>query len=175
MQYNLKNFRKQKDAFFRERPDSPLKPDQRDRFTGLSYYPDNPDLVVQAPLTRFEKQEQVLIQTNRDELRPFNRYGRFTFSVDGTEVSLTLYKSPAGYYFLPFVDANAGTETYGAGRYVEPDLIDDDTVLVDFNLAYNPYCAYNDRFICPMTPPENRLDVPIEAGEMLPEGDWVEK
>ncbi|HEY3290725.1 MAG TPA: DUF1684 domain-containing protein, partial [Anaerolineae bacterium] len=71
-------------------------------------------------------------------------------------------------FFLPFVDALAGTETYGAGRYLEPEPIPGGQQFqVDFNLAYNPYCAYNDQWSCPLTPAENRLTVPVRAGEKV--------
>ena len=70
-------------------------------------------------------------------------------------------------YFLPFADALAGTETYGAGRYLDPEAIGDGRFLLDFNLAYNPYCAYNEQWSCPITPRDNRLAVPIRAGERL--------
>jgi uncharacterized protein (DUF1684 family) len=83
-----------------------------------------------------------------------------------------LYKDPHG-YFLPFADSMAGKETYGAGRYLEPLALMGGKVLVDFNYAYNPYCAYNDLYSCPLTPWENRLKVPIRAGEKLPTGEWA--
>ncbi|NJO82052.1 MAG: DUF1684 domain-containing protein [Blastochloris sp.] len=72
-----------------------------------------------------------------------------------------------GGLLLPFADALAGSETYGAGRYLEPELLDDGRVLIDFNRAYNPYCAYNDGWSCPLTPAENRLSVAIRAGERI--------
>jgi len=71
------------------------------------------------------------------------------------------------------VDAGAGVETYPAGRYLEPERLDDGRFHVDFNQAYNPYCAYNDAWNCPITPAENRLKVAIRAGEKLPQGAWV--
>ena len=102
------------------------------------------------------------------------RYGTFTFTVDGQEASLTIYEADYG-FFLPFVDAGAGTETYPAGRYLEPEYLGDNLFHVDFNHAYNPYCAYSDGWSCPITPAENRLKVSLQAGEKLPVGDWVEK
>ncbi|HLE52058.1 MAG TPA: DUF1684 domain-containing protein, partial [Anaerolineales bacterium] len=81
-------------------------------------------------------------------------------------VELTVYRDPHG-YFLPFADALAGSETYGAGRYLEPEPAGKGKLLVDFNYAYNPYCAYNDQYSCPLTPWENRLKVPIRAGEKV--------
>jgi len=88
------------------------------------------------------------------------------FRVDGQEAELTIYASHHG-LFLPFVDALAGTETYGAGRYLDPEVLPNGKFLIDFNLAYNPYCAYNDRWSCPLTPFENRLKAPIRAGEKV--------
>jgi len=85
---------------------------------------------------------------------------------------LTIFTNQNG-YFLPFVDALAGKETYPAGRYVEPEPLANSKFLIDFNLAYNPYCAYNENWSCPLTPFENRLKVAIAAGEKIPGGDWV--
>jgi uncharacterized protein (DUF1684 family) len=86
--------------------------------------------------------------------------------VDGQPAELTIYQSESG-WFLPFVDSLSGKETYPAGRYLEPELLGDDRFMVDFNLAYNPYCAYNDTWSCPLSPFKNRLKVPIRAGEKL--------
>jgi uncharacterized protein (DUF1684 family) len=94
------------------------------------------------------------------------RLGRFGFRVDEEQAELTIYAGEHG-YFLPFVDALANQETYGAGRYLEPEQLSGNKFLVDFNLAYNPYCAYNERWSCPLTPFENRLKVPIRAGEKM--------
>ena len=73
----------------------------------------------------------------------------------------------SGELFLPFADATSGVETYGAGRYLEPEALPDGRMSVDFNYAYNPYCAYNERWSCPITPAENRIDVPIRGGERI--------
>ena len=80
---------------------------------------------------------------------------------------------PPDHFFLPFVDTLAGEETYPAGRYLEPVQLEGNTFRIDFNQAYNPYCAYGDNWSCPITPAENRLSVPIRAGEKLPQGDWL--
>ncbi|MFN8449799.1 MAG: DUF1684 domain-containing protein [Anaerolineae bacterium] len=166
--------RREKDQFFKASPQSPLSLDQQDAFTGLSYYPPNPalDLVVTVePLP--ESEGEIVIETTTDERRRYRRYGRFRFMVDGQDAELTIYEAPYG-YFLPFVDANAGAETYPAGRYLEPDELGNGQFHVDFNLAYNPYCAYGDGWSCPITPAENRLKLAIRAGEKLPAGAWVE-
>ncbi len=90
------------------------------------------------------------------------------FEVDGEPVSLALYDTGHPGYFLPFRDRTSGSETYGAGRYLDIEPSDDGTATIDFNEAYNPFCAYNDAYACPLPPPENWLQVRIEAGERLP-------
>jgi uncharacterized protein (DUF1684 family) len=160
------DFRKEKDDFFAHDPQSPLAPEQKRSFQGLAYFPENLDLRLEVTVKRFPRQEKVQIQTSTGDVQTYIRYGRFKFSVDGAEAELTLYKDKSS-YFLLFVDSLAGKETYGAGRYLEPEPLGKDQFMVDFNLAYNPYCAYNDMWSCPITPPENRLKVPIHAGEKL--------
>lgn len=167
----LIHLRAQKDAFFKNHPQSPLSPAQKAAFTGLSYYPPMPNLDLTVTVTPFEKQDDVQIQTTTGEMRWYRRYGEFRFTVGGQEARLTIYQAPHG-WFLPFVDASAGEETYPAGRYLEPVPLPDGRFEVDFNQAYNPYCAYGDHWSCPITPPENRLSVAIRAGEKLP-GAWV--
>ncbi len=115
-------------------------------------------------MERFDQPESVRMQTSTGDVQLYQRFGRFQFEVDGQPAKLTLFRNEHG-YFLPFADALAGSETYGAGRYLEPEELPDGRLLVDFNLAYNPYCAYNENYSCPLTPPENRLKVPIRAGE----------
>ena len=160
----LKEFRVSKDNFFAGHPQSPLTPEQKRKFSGLNYFEENPDLQLEVKLDKFLDQQQVDIQTSTGQTQTYNRYGKFKFAVDGQEAELTLYSSDHG-FFLPFADSLAGDETYPAGRYLEPDPLVGDRFLVDFNMAYNPYCAYNEMWSCPLTPPENRLKVPIRAGE----------
>ncbi len=169
----LEEFRKEKDYFFKTDPTSPLTRDQKKKFKGLSYFPDNPALRLEVSVTEFPQKEEIEMQTSSGDVQKYKRYGRFILSVDHQEAELTIFGDENS-FFLPFVDSQAGKETYGAGRYLEPERLDDNCFLVDFNLAYNPYCAYNDAWSCPLTPFENRLKVPIRAGEKLPEGDWIE-
>lgn len=173
----LQQMREQKDNFYRLHPQSPLTPQQREKFDGLNYYPFNTDLRLLVEVDLVADEQQILMQTNTNELRPFFRHGTFEVTVDGETATLTIYRSPdGGHFFLPFVDAGGGTETYGAGRYldVEPEDNSNKTFVVDFNVAYNPYCAYNERWVCPITPAENRIGVHIRAGEKLPTGDWAQ-
>jgi hypothetical protein len=162
----LTEIRASKDDFFASHPQSPLTPAQKRDFQGLDYFDENPSLEMEVELEKFAEREQVVIQTSTGQTQTYTRYGKFRFAVDGQEAELTLYAGEHG-FFLPFVDALAGKETYPAGRYLEPEPLPGDRFLVDFNMAYNPYCAYNEMWSCPLTPPENRLKVPIRAGEKV--------
>lgn len=166
---DLEDFRRAKDDFFSGHPQSPLTDEQRGRFAGLAYFPEEPSLAIEAPLETegVDRDEAVVMQTTTGGEQVYHRAGRVRFSVDGQEAALTLFESDLQHeLFVPFRDATSGTETYGAGRYLEvepPDV--DGRVVVDFNLAYNPYCAYNPQWSCTIPPGENWLAVPIRAGE----------
>jgi len=165
----LQRFREEKNGFFLHGHHSPLDDEQRADFSGLNYFPENPDLHIQVEIERFPEGDQTQIQTNTGDVQTYERFGRIHFEVEGDDVELTVFQNEHG-FFMPFADALAGQETYGAGRYLEPELISGGRLLVDFNLAYNPYCAYNANWNCPITPAENRLKVPIRAGEKVFEG-----
>jgi hypothetical protein len=166
---DLEDFRRAKDDFFLGHPQSPLTDGQRDRFTGLVYFPEEPSLVIEARLETggVDRDEAVVTQTTTGGEQVYHRAGRVRFSVDGEEATLTLYESDLQHeLFVPFRDATSGKETYGAGRYLEVEPPGPDgRVVVDLNLAYNPYCAYNPQWSCPIPPGENWLAVPIRAGE----------
>lgn len=167
--------RAKKDEFFKYHPQSPLSPEQQVHFSGLTYFIPMPKLNLVVDVTPFKKPENVQIQTTTGETRWYLRWAEFTFAIGGEEAQLTIFKSPPDYFFLPFVDSLAGEETYPAGRYLEPVQLEGNKFRVDFNQAYNPYCVYGENWSCPITPPENRLSVPIRAGEKLPQGEWVDK
>jgi hypothetical protein len=164
--------RQEKDEFFKSHPQSPLTPEQQATFEHLAYYDPNADLDLTVTVERFASGETIQMQTTSETLKTFERYGQFTFSVEGEAARLTLYKADYG-FFLPFVDAGAGQETYPAGRYLEPEHLGGDLFHVDLNQAYNPYCAYSSGWSCPITPAENRLSVAIRAGEKLPDSAWT--
>ena len=162
----LADFRKQKDDFFRTDRQSPLTPEQRAAFQGLVYYPENPDLRLEAALEPAADVAVVTLKTSAGTEQDYFHVGQVRFPVGGKEAILQVYEAvEGGEYFIPFVDASAPAETYGAGRYLEPDELPGGRLLLDFNLAYNPYCAYNERWVCPLPPAENRLAVRIQAGE----------
>jgi uncharacterized protein len=162
----LDQFRAAKDAFLRSSPDSPLTPEQQQSFQGLEYFPESPELRLRLRPDPFPERSTIRMQTTTGDVQTYERFGRVRFEVLGEEAGLTIYRNEHG-FFLPFVDSLAGKETYGAGRYVEPEEQSDGSLLIDFNLAYNPYCAYNADWSCPITPAENRLKVPIRAGEKV--------
>ena len=169
---SLEEFRHKKDHFFADNPHSPLTHEQKGHFDGLDYFPENPSLRLELTLEELPDKEEITIQTSTGDFQTYQRAGTFRFEVDGQETGLTIYASQHG-YFLPFVDSLAGSETYPAGRYMEPEQLPNGKFLLDFNFAYNPYCAYNDQWSCPLTPFKNRLKVPIRAGEKLPSAEWA--
>jgi len=162
----LDDIRAEKDNFFGQHAQSPLTREQKREFKGLAYFPADPALRLEVVVDEFEPQETTQMATSTGDTQTYQRYGRFKFNVDGQEAALTIYSGEHG-YFLPFADALAGTETYGAGRYVEPEALGGGNFVVDFNLAYNPYCAYNDKWSCPLPPSENRVEVAVRAGERV--------
>ena len=165
--FDLDDFRAAKDDFFAHDHQSPLTRDQKRTFEGLHYFLENPALSLEVQVEPFATPEEIEMQTSTGDVQVYTRYGRFHFTVDGQPAELTIYHQSDGGYFLPFVDGLAPKETYGAGRYLEPELLGGDSFAVDFNLAYNPYCAYNERWSCPLTPFENHLNVAIRAGEKI--------
>ena len=173
----VEGYRAEKDAFFKSAPGSPIPFEERDDFTGLPYYPVNVDLVFEGLNVepyRGGEPSNFQIPTSDGQLRPARRAGTFTFELDGAPRRLTAYELDGahsdGRLFLPFLDATSGSETYGAGRYLDLEPDEDGTYAIDFNLAYHPSCVYAPDFSCPLTPAENRLPVRIEAGERLAEG-----
>jgi uncharacterized protein len=165
----LEQHRMAKDDFFRTSPESPLTDEQKAVFTDLSYYPENDALVCVTEPEYFDEMLTGDLQTSSGETVGLLRWAKVYFDVDGRTQCLTIFADdPAGDgLFLPFSDAGAGRETYGAGRYLDVERLADGRLKLDFNYAYNPNCAYNDGWMCPLTPPENRLKIPVRAGEKL--------
>ena len=162
----LTEFHKAKDDFFKHDPQSPLNKTQKSTFSGLNYYPEDAELRFDLSLEKAEKMEHVTMATSIGDEHEYVHVGQIRFKVKEEEAILQVYVSEGGFdYFLPFVDASAPEETYGADRYLEPADIGDGKLRVDFNQAYNPYCAYNDNWSCPLPPRSNRISVRIEAGE----------
>ncbi len=167
MENRLDRFRRNKDEFFKTDSNSPLTSDQKRKFSHLDYFPENTALSLKLSMDRDSvSHDPVMLDTTTGTQQEFIPAGKIDIEIDGVSVSLTLYReSGRGRYFLPFRDATSGNTTYGGGRYLDPQETPDGNVIVDFNYAYNPYCAYNEDWTCPIPPNENILDVPVRAGE----------
>jgi uncharacterized protein len=157
---------------FRDHPQSPLPEADRSGFPGVPFFDYDPAMRVLAEVNEAQP-EHYDIQTSGDGTYGFTRFATATFELAGSPVELELYwlDGYGGGLFLPFRDGTAGKETYGAGRYLldtvkGADLGNEDAALVlDFNFAYNPSCSYDPRWVCPLAPPPNRVDIEIRAGE----------
>jgi uncharacterized protein (DUF1684 family) len=161
----LKSFRAEKDRVFAKDPNSPLMAAQRRAFHGLDYFEENPGLVIHGSVDRNVEPGEVRMATSAGDEQVYERYGVVRFTVEDQPAEVTLYASDdSDELFIPFRDATSGKETYGAGRYLELHA-HGDHVTIDFNYAYNPNCAYDPSWSCPLPPPENWLKVPIRAGE----------
>jgi hypothetical protein len=162
--------REEKDRFFAEHRQSPIPDDEREAFDGLGYYDPDPACRVEATVEPVESDETFEMEMTAGQPVEYERIARLEFDLDGPR-ELYAYRRPGeeGSLFVPFRDATAPEETYGAGRYMEFEvdgrIEDASAVTLDFNLAYFPFCAYNDAFACPLPPAENHLDVRVEAGE----------
>ena len=168
----LRHFRAQVDDFMEHHPQSPLDLKQRDYFNGLFYYDENEALNMVVDVDLLPSTEPMIkMETSTGDIRPYRRYGIIHFTINEEPAQLTIYSDLYGNdFFLPFRDATSGKETYGAGRYLDnhrPGLepLPDNKIKINFNFAYNPYCAYSPAYSCPLPPRENWLSVPIEAGE----------
>ena len=167
-------FRVDQDNLFKTHPQTALTPDQVANFTSLRYYPYNPALRFIVPVEKTVDKEVMRVELRDDGLTRMQPIGTISFEVNGQVVSLTLFwiTGYGGGIFLPFRDLTNATETYAGGRYLLDTIKgadlgqEGDQLVIDFNFAYNPSCAYNDRWSCPLPPPENRLPVAIQAGEL---------
>ncbi len=157
---------------FADSATSPLTEVDRKKFDSLHYFPIDEKYAVMATLKLTPKKKPFKMQTSTDRLADYRQYGIATFSIDGQQLELRVYQNMnllkipryKNYLFIPFNDWTNGEETYPGGRYVEASITDGDSLLIDFNKAYNPYCAYNERYSCPIPPKENNLEIRIEAG-----------
>jgi uncharacterized protein len=167
------NNRNEKDKEFRNDKDSPIPEDKRELFSGLNYFLPNPGYKVTATLEKFDDPFHFRMKTTTDRLPEYALFGKLTFVLEGQELHLNVYqniellKKPGyeNYLFIPFNDSTNGVETYGGGRFMDAQKPESGTMILDFNLAYNPYCAYNHKYSCPIPPESNSLPIRVEAGE----------
>ncbi|NPD88003.1 MAG: DUF1684 domain-containing protein [Asgard group archaeon] len=162
----IERIRERYNKSFRKSPNSPLTSEQKLDFKGLSNFPIDEKYKITVEMKEFDEQDEIAILSSKGDERKHIRFAFIEFELDGQQNRLIIFKIPQhNYLFLPFKDKTTGNETYKEGRYVEVEKLSDNEVVVDFNLAYNPLCAYNDRWNCTKVPDENILHVPIPAGQ----------
>ena len=175
---DMTQFRQQKDHFFGSSPQSPIPHEQRHHgFAGLDYYPPDPSFRIRAQVLPFEQPATIEMTTSTGDLRPQLRAAELRFQLGSQQLRLTGFSDPGDAphgslpheLFVPFRDATSTHDTYGAGRYIEVTVEHERdggySAELDFNLAYNPYCAYSEYYSCPIPPAENTLPIAITAGE----------
>tara|TARA_B110001450_G_scaffold119237_1_gene112413 strand:+ start:2139 stop:2753 length:615 start_codon:yes stop_codon:yes gene_type:complete len=156
---------------------SPLKKKDLKKFNGLAFFPIDSSFIVKARFTKIKNALSFKMPTTTDRKLLYKEYGILKFPIKGKNHELTIYQSQddlddenyKDYLFLPFTDATSGSKSYGGGRYMDiktTDINKDNTVLLNFNNTSNPYCAYNDKYSCPLTPRKNHLDLEIKVGIM---------
>lgn len=171
----INHHRNDKDISFTKVDESPMTELQLKSFVGLKYYNPNKKFKVKALFTKDSIQTEFKMKTSTDRLPIYRNYGKLHFKIDGNEYSLTAYQNVKystvegyeDYLFIPFRDLSCGEESYGAGRFLDFRIPKGDSIFIDFNLAYNPLCAYNHKYSCPIPPAENTLFVEILAGEKI--------
>ena len=164
-------WRKERDAFFKNHQRSPLLPKNKNNFKGLKYYPFNSQYFFSGQIERLvlhinNPKYYATFLTNKGTNKRYIRYGKFHFQLNSKEYTIEIYKSIlSDMLFIPFKDKTNGKETYEGGRYIDAEILPGYRVVLDFNMAYNPSCAYNEKFVCALPPRENMLDIEIQAGE----------
>ena len=139
-------------------------------FRGLKFFPIQEKYRVKATLTLLENDAVFNLPHSRDQTKPYKNYANAKFELDGKNYELMVLeqaeKKPGNenYLLLPFLDQTNNKETYGGGRYIDLDKSEGKNIIIDFNKAYHPYCAYNSKYTCPIPPPQNKMNVAIEAG-----------
>jgi uncharacterized protein (DUF1684 family) len=169
-----RRWRAARDELFEAHPQSPLPAARREAFGGLPYFDYDPALRALADLSPASG-DRLAIGSSGDEAILFRHFATARFELGGETLELGVYwlEAYGGGVFLPFADSTRGWETYGGGRYLldtvkGADLgLQDGRLVLDFNFAYNPSCAYDPRWVCPLTPPQNRLEVPVRGGERI--------
>lgn len=162
-----------KNADFKDASKSPLTAKDRKSFVGLDFFEVDSSFVVKASLERTPKADFFGMKTTTDRLARERIYGVIAFEMKGERVQLNLYQGEEhlqtegfeDYLFLPFLDDTNGDDTYGGGRYLDLRIPDGNTIIIDFNKSYNPYCVYNEKFSCPIVPRVNRIAMAVNAGE----------
>jgi uncharacterized protein (DUF1684 family) len=168
-------YQQELNASYKDASKSPLKKKDLKNFKGLDFFPVDSTFIVKARFTKIENAPTFKMATTTNRKPLYKIYGLLNFKINDTDCELTLYQSQddlrdekyKNHLFLPFTDHTSGNESYGGGRYMDvlmTDISKDNIVILNFNNTYNPYCAYNDIYSCPLTPRKNHLDIEIKAG-----------
>ena len=162
----IERVRERYNKSFRKSPNSPLTVEQKIDFKGLSYFPIDEKYKITIEMKKFDDQNEITVLSSKGDERKYIRFAFIEFDLEGQKNKLIILKPPnQDYLFLSFKDETTGNESYKGGRYVEVEKLTGDKITVDFNLAYNPLCAYNDRWNCAGIPEENILQIPLCAGQ----------
>ena len=169
---DIKKFQKKLNEDFMNSAKSPLTEDDLANFTELSFFPIDTTYVVTAKIERIKDAKPFKMQTTTDRLPIYVLFAIASFELNGKNYSLEIYQNEnlmnstidKNYIFVPFTDMSNGKTSYEGGRYIDLEVPKGDELIIDFNQAYNPYCAYNPKFSCPIPPKQNHLDTFIEAG-----------
>ncbi len=165
-------WQKEMNADYKDATKSPLKEKDRKEFKGLDFFKFDSTFVVTTKLTRTPDEKPFKMKTTTDRLPNYVKYGVVEFQLEGKSHKLDIFQNLdiledegyEDYLFLPFLDNTNGEGSYSGGRYVEGRIPEGDSIVIDFNTAYNPYCAYNDKYSCPIVPRANYVDAYIKAG-----------
>jgi uncharacterized protein (DUF1684 family) len=164
-------WRAEKDNFMRHSADSPVPMERRAAFSPLPYYPIDEAYRVPASLHVARSDEIIQLSTSTGKPRRMRRIGTLAFTLKGQSLTLTAFAdlddAQLRRLFVPFGDLTSGTETYQGGRYLDLDRTASRVYDLDFNRAYNPFCVFDSRYECPIPPRENRLEIPVRAGEKM--------
>ncbi|MDG1195748.1 MAG: DUF1684 domain-containing protein [Polaribacter sp.] len=175
-------YQQELNASYKDASKSPLKKRDLKNFKGLDFFPVDSTFIVIANLTKTINAPTFEMATTTDRKPLYKEYGILKFNLKGKKCALKIYQSQddlrdkkyKNHLFLPFTDDTSGEESYGGGRYMDVMTTDekaDGTIELNFNNTYNPYCAYNDKYSCPLTPRKNHLDVEVKAGIKVFEKD----
>ena len=165
-------FQEKINSEFKDPAESPLPEEEREKFIALEFFPFDPDFRITAEFLRTPNEIAFAMPTTSGKTKMYVKYGELYFNLKGRDFKLNVYQSLSlsqtekykDYLFLPFTDPSNGETTYAGGRYLDMTIPSGKYVELDFNKAYNPYCAYSGGYSCPIPPAENHLNIPITAG-----------
>lgn len=171
----IQEIRNERNREMKDTAESPLKKSEINRFVGLNFFAIDSNYRVKVNFTRLKNEKKFLMKTSGSKTPEYIKYGYISFELNGKKHQLFLYQNIAlsktkehkNHLFLPFTDNTNGKETYGGGRYIDLEIPKSKSFYVDFNLCYNPYCAYTTGYNCPIVPAENYLDTEVKAGEKI--------